>query len=164
MGKVVKFSQRSQWARRRWRLPRTLVVSTFCLVLLGTVYGWSTVPPYQTISASFSICRGAVRITCVVDGDTFWLDGIKYRISDIDTPEISGPKCAWERELGGRAKCRLQKLLNDGPFALSRGLRDEDKYGRKLRTVHRDGRSLGETLVDEGLAHRWIGRKQSWCG
>lgn len=30
--------------------------------------------------------------------------------------------------------------------------RDEDKYGRKLRIVMRDGESLGGALVDEGLA------------
>ena len=31
-------------------------------------------------------------------------------------------------------------------------------------TVHRDGRSIGETLVADGLAHEWRGRKESWCG
>jgi endonuclease YncB( thermonuclease family) len=35
------------------------------------------------------------------------------------------------------------------------GLRDEDKYGRKLRTVTRAGHSLGDTLIDEGLARHW---------
>ena len=41
--------------------------------------------------------------------------------------------------------------------------RDEDRFGRKLRRVVRDGRSLGEQLVAEGLAHRWGGRKLPWC-
>ncbi len=31
------------------------------------------------------------RRTCVVDGDTIWLEGVKIRIADIDTPEISQP-------------------------------------------------------------------------
>ncbi|HVK90738.1 MAG TPA: hypothetical protein VM468_04905 [Mycoplana sp.] len=72
----------------------------------GAAYGWSTVPPSDHMSATFSICSGAVRTTFVVDGDTLWLEGIKYRIADIDTPEISESKCAWERELGARAKYR----------------------------------------------------------
>ncbi len=25
--------------------------------------------------------------TCVVDGDTLWLHGVKYRLADFDTPE-----------------------------------------------------------------------------
>ena len=43
------------------------------------------------------------------------------------------------------------------------GLRDEDQYGRKLRMVTRDGRSIGEVLVGEGLARRWEGSRRSWC-
>ena len=130
----------------------------------GIAYGWSSVPPSDRFSASFSICSGPVRITCVVDGDTFWLEGTKYRISDIDTPEISEPKCRRERELGERAKHRLQGLLNAGAFDLRAGIRDEDRYGRKLREVYRNGQSLGDVLIEEGLAHKWIGSKQSWCG
>ena len=42
--------------------------------------------------------------------------------------------------------------------------RDTDRYGRKLRVVERDGVSLGETLVAEGLARRWEGRRRPWCG
>ncbi|WP_245299205.1 thermonuclease family protein [Sinorhizobium sp. GL28] len=99
-----------------------------------------------------------------MDGDTFWLEGIKYRISDIDTPEISEPRCPEEKALGEQATIRLQTLLNPGAFGLKAGMRDEDKYGRKLRDVYRNGQSLGAQLVDEGLAHRWVGFKQSWCG
>jgi endonuclease YncB( thermonuclease family) len=43
------------------------------------------------------------------------------------------------------------------------GARDEDAYGRKLRVLERNGRSLGMVLVEEGLAHRWRGYKESWC-
>jgi endonuclease YncB( thermonuclease family) len=58
----------------------------------------------------------------------------------------------------------MQALLNAGPFTLTRIKRDVDKYGRKLRLVQRDGRSLGDTLVREGLARRYGGGKRSpWC-
>lgn len=110
----------------------------------------------------FAKC-GARRITCVVDGDTFWMDGEKIRIADIDTPEISGPLCPEERALGLAATDRLIGLLNDGPFELEPSDRDRDRFGRKLRVVVRNGRSLGEELIEEGLAHRWNGHKEPWC-
>lgn len=118
----------------------------------------------QTQQVKFSICTSAKRITCVVDGDTIWLGGKKIRIADIDTPEIGRPKCASEEALGHRAKYRLQTLLNEGPFQMVRsGGRDKDKYGRLLRVIERDGRSLGDILVSEGLAHVWGGPDRSWC-
>lgn len=119
---------------------------------------------FQVVSSpQFAIC-GRVRRTCVVDGDTFWLDGIKIRIADIDTPETGKPRCGNEYNLGMRATRRLVDLLNAGPFELrTKGRRDEDQYGRKLRVVTRDGRSLGVQLAREGLARIWTGRRQPWC-
>lgn len=112
---------------------------------------------------SFSICGGGARVTCVVDGDTFWLDGTKFRIADINTPEVGQPECAAEAALGRQATNRLAALLSAGPFTLAKADRDEDQYGRKLRIVERDGRSVGAQLVAEGLAHDWRGRRESWC-
>lgn len=114
-------------------------------------------------SLRFSIC-GSVRRTCVVDGDTFWLDGVKIRIADIDTPEIGQPQCDREYQLGMKATYRLVELLNAGPFELRTiGDRDEDRFGRKLRVVIRGDRSLGDQLVSEGLARTWSGRREPWC-
>lgn len=113
--------------------------------------------------SQFEIC-GSVRETCVVDGDTFWLEGVKIRLADIDTPEIGSPKCAGEYQLGMKAKQRLLSLLNEGPFELqASGDRDTDRYGRQLRVAVRNGASIGDQLVAEGLAHKWIGSKQPWC-
>lgn len=112
----------------------------------------------------FAVCASGKRITCVVDGDTLWLDGMKIRISDIDAPEASALGCDEEAELGRRATLRLVALLNDGPFEIkSGGVRDEDLYGRKLRRLVRNGDSLGAQLVSEGLARDWNGRRRSWC-
>ncbi|MGV3490219.1 MAG: thermonuclease family protein [Devosia sp.] len=115
------------------------------------------------MTASFSICNSASRYTCVVDGDTFWLEGVKYRVADIDTPEVSQPGCAAERALGRRATQRFAELLNAGPFELGGYERDEDRYGRKLRIVRRGGESIGMMLVAEGLAHVWGGPQREWC-
>ncbi len=117
----------------------------------------------RTLAANFAICGAGPRIDCVVDGDTFWYRGEKIRIADIDAPELSPPRCEVERIKGEAAKRRLRELLNAGPFSLTAGWRDEDRYGRKLRTVTHAGRSIGESLVAEGLARRWDGARRPWC-
>lgn len=115
--------------------------------------------------ANFGLCSGAVRSTCVVDGDTIWYRGTKIRIADLDTPEVSKPGCANEAMLGRKATLRLQALLNAGPFNLEPNAfgPSVDKYGRRLMLVTRGGESLGAVLVDEGLAEAWGGPRRAWC-
>lgn len=115
------------------------------------------------LSAKFTICGDRRRVNCVVDGDTFWFRRQKIRMADIDAPELSPPRCANELRRGEAAKQRLQALLNASPFSLEYGSRDADRYGRKLRVVTRNGRSLGATLVEEELARRWDGSRRPWC-
>lgn len=115
------------------------------------------------LAAAFTLCDAGPRTACVVDGDTFWLNGQKVRIADINAPEVSQPACRAEAKLGAAAALRLVQLLNQGPIELSAGPRNRDRYGRLLRTVRRDGRSLGGKLVAEGLAERWKGHRKSWC-
>src|SRR3546814_9677383 len=104
------------------------------------------------------------RRTCVVDGDTFWLEGETIRIADIDTPEISEPKCDAEYQLGMNATHRLRDLLNDGAFEVRPiGNRDAQRFVRKLRVVVRGGRSLGAQLVSEGLARPLTEPREPWC-
>ena len=98
----------------------------------------------------------------VIDGDTFDYAGDRIRIADIDTPEVRG-RCPEERAQAALATRRLRALLAAGPFELVRSGRDEDRYGRKLRVVVRDGRSIGDMLVAEGLARTWTGRREPWC-
>lgn len=115
-------------------------------------------------AVQFAPCSGGQRHTCVVDGDTLWLDGAKIRLANINTPEVSQPGCAGERALGEAATRRLVALLNAGPFTLERqGSRDADRYGRLLRVASRNGVSLGQVLVAEGLAEEWQGRRSDWC-
>jgi micrococcal nuclease len=111
----------------------------------------------------FGACGFGKHRNCVIDGDTFYLNGDKIRIADIDAPETNG-LCEHEVVLAARATRRLRELLNDGPFELrAYASRNLDAYGRKLRTLHRDGRSIGDMLVGEGLARRWSGRRLPWC-
>ncbi len=120
-------------------------------------------PRADTLTATFPFCGDSRRVTCVVDGDTFWLSGEKIRIADIDAPELSPPRCEAERIKGEAAKRRLLELLNAGTFSLTAGWRNEDRYHRKLRTVTREGHSIGDTLIEEGLARRWDGVRHPWC-
>jgi micrococcal nuclease len=113
---------------------------------------------------SYPICSSIKRRNCVVDGDTFYTAKDKIRIADIDAPETHPPRCAEEADLGDRATSRLSELLSAGAFELVSAGRDEDRYGRKLRVVMRNGRSIGDMLVGEGLARTWTGRRQPWCG
>lgn len=163
---------RSERIRRRKRAAAVL-----CTVIIA-VGGWlayggnealpgfvtlAKTPTTDSLSAAFSICGDSHRTNCVVDGDTFWFEGEKIRIADIDTPELSPPRCEAERIKGEAAKSRLLALLNAGKFSLAAGFRDEDKYGRKLRTVSRAGNSLGDVLIGEGLARSWDGARHGWC-
>lgn len=149
-----------------------------CLALLLGHYGPGWIdrvdwPPVVTASvpdvatdrllADFGLCHSGGGTNCVVDGDTFWFRGDKYRIADIDTPETHGPRCAAEGELGARATRRLQALMSDGAFSLESADRDTDRYGRALRIVTREGQSIGDQLVAEGLARPWDGARHPWC-
>lgn len=117
----------------------------------------------DTLSARFALCHSGGGRNCVVDGDTFWFEGQKYRIADIDTPETHPARCAREAALGEAATEQLRDWLNKGAFRLERRGSDIDRYGRKLRVVTRDGASVGDALVDAGLARRWDGQRRPWC-
>jgi endonuclease YncB( thermonuclease family) len=129
----------------------------------GPLLSLPEIGPRPAPEVSFALCGALRRDNCVIDGDTFTYERQRIRIADIDAPETHSPRCTHEAELGERATRRLQTLLNDGPFALRAIDRDEDRYGRKLRIVIRDGRSLGSTLVAEGLARQWTGSRRPWC-
>jgi micrococcal nuclease len=99
----------------------------------------------------------------VVDGDTIWLEGHKIRVADIDAPETHDPRCDSEKALGDRATLRLQQLLDGGQVSLQAIDRDMDVYGRKLRIVLVNGESVGDALVNEGLARWYAGGRRPWC-
>ena len=143
-------------------MARTLLLAVG-IVLAATVAPADPLAATDTESARFEACGRGERINCVVDGDTFWYAGEKIRVADINTPEVSRPLCPREAALGERASARLLALLNQGAFTLETVDRDRDPYGRLLRTVTRQGESVGAVLVREGLAEEWRGRRSGWC-
>ena len=173
MGRVIRFRRRrfkppalpgwlskprprsSSFARSPWQTLAVLVVLSGLL--------WLATEWMADDDARFRLCVRGSQQDCVVDGDTFRYRGETIRVSDIDAPEVRDYQCASEAALGHRATERLLSLLNAGAFRLEAPGRDRDRYGRLLRVVIRDGRSLGDVLIDEGLARRWHGARRSWC-
>lgn len=110
----------------------------------------------------FSMC-GRNRHTCVVDGDTIWLNGQNLRLQSFDTPEPYNDICGGtaEVELAGRASARLLRLLNSSAFTVETG--GEDRYGRTLATVRINGVDVGDILIAERLARGWPDGDEWWC-
>ena len=115
----------------------------------------------------------------VVDGDTVCADGQVYRLVGFDTPE-SGEQaqCPSERILAARATTHLQQLVTTGKTRLERvacacrpGTEGTPNcnYGLLCAVLTVDGRDVGELLINEGLAHRYVcgstgcPRKEPWC-
>ena len=117
----------------------------------------------ERVSQRFARCGAGSGFACVVDGDSFRLGERRIRIRGIDAPEREGA-CAAETALAERSAARLTELLGAGPFIMTVVGNDQrDQYGRELRVLTRNGRSIGDAMVDAGLAHDYRGRKASWC-
>lgn len=91
------------------------------------------------VTATFTSCKCGGGTNCVVDGDTFYLNGEKVRIAGIDAPETHDYGCESELALGNQATDKLQALLNSGPVTMTSIDRDRDVYGRLLRDVQVNG-------------------------
>jgi micrococcal nuclease len=175
-------AKQRKYRRRRTSLAIRETVTTACLAITAgltfAVFDTGSLQhlrrsvltslPQSTASSQpqtiFGHCHIGGGTNCVVDGDTFWMDGQKIRIADIDTPETHPPRCPEEAALGEQATQRLRALLNEGPITLETTDRSTDQYGRALRIVKRNGQSLGAILVTEGLARPWEGYRRPWCG
>jgi micrococcal nuclease len=101
------------------------------------------------------------RITCVVDGDTLWFQGIKIRLLDIDAPEVEG-LCVNERQLAQSATLELTRLLNTGLIRIAYD--GQDRYGRHLATLLVLEGEVGPAMLAAGLAVPFGQRGPSpWC-
>lgn len=112
---------------------------------------------------TFGYCHTGGGTNCVVDGDTFYIDGAKVRIAGIDAPETHDYRCSSERALGDQATEKLQALLNSGTVTMTGIDRDRDTYGRLLRNVAVDGADVGEALIAAGVAREYGRGRRGWC-
>ena len=103
--------------------------------------------PAVAYAAPIDRCSGGNRaerkVTCIVDGDTGWERGVKWRLSAVDTPERGNrAACAAERRMSARATQRLIQLMRGGYRLVQTGKRG--KYKRVLVRVRlKDGRDAG---------------------
>lgn len=120
-----------------------------------------------TGAAAFDICSGgnraANKATCLVDGDTGWQNGVKWRLLNIDTPEYRPrAQCRAEHSAAQQATQRMLELMRKGYRILSSG--NADRYGRVLVQVEIKGLGdAGQRLIQEGLAQPWPNNSNPWC-
>ena len=155
--------KRTDIRRALWLIP--------VLLLGGALLDPSLIPPVgplgaapERVSSRFTPCGPGRGAACVIDGDTFKLGDRKIRITGIDAPELLAPQCPGEEALARSAADRLRELLNQGEFEMvAHRFQQQDRHGRDLMVIRRNGQSIGSQLIDEGLAHRYLGSKWSWC-
>ena len=135
MAHVVKFSRRTtrkHFAARGQRHVASLSIVAIAFLAGFVAFSYFPAAPQRgevARGASFTMCSRPPHDNCVIDGDTFYLEGQSIRIADIDAPETHPSRCAYEARLGERATERLLALLNEGPFELVKSeMRDEDRY------------------------------------
>jgi len=102
--------------------------------------------------------------TCIVDGDTLWLNGVNVRLKDFDTPEPRTDICggSTEVDLAHAATNRLYDLLNNNTWTIETfGIDGTGK--RRLATIEIAGEDIGDILIRERLARRWPDGDEFWC-
>lgn len=128
--------------------------------------GWMSrsIVPIENLALCSAQRSSASDRTCIVDGDTLWLNGISIRLKDFDTPESHRNICGSfvEIDLAYAATNRLQELLNSNVWTIETfGI--DGTGARRLATIKINGEDVGETLIRERLARRWPDGPEFWC-
>jgi micrococcal nuclease len=128
--------------------------------------------PFSAHAKSFGDHNNAVYIRNY-DGDTitFNLPGlhpiigekISIRVNGIDTPEMRG-KCKKETYDAKQAQQMVADILKDAEQIVLKNM-ERGKYFRIAADVIVDGESLGDTLVEAGMAVKYDGTNKihKWC-
>ena len=109
----------------------------------------------------------------VVDGDTVKCDGVSLRpigngavdVEGFDTPEKNGrAKCLAEKMLSDLAEKRMTEYIKT-PNLTIEDTGAVDQFKRPLVVLRLpDGSTVGQHLIDEGYAQKWLPRhKIDWC-
>jgi endonuclease YncB( thermonuclease family) len=122
------------------------------------------------------IAPGAIE---VIDGDTIRANGRTVRLVGFDAPETGlHARCESERALAAKATFRLRQLVSSGGLDLElipcSCRRDTEgtphcNYGRACGVLTAARKDVGDILISEGLARRYVcGRtscphREPWC-
>ena len=109
------------------------------------------------------------------DGDSGRIDGVKFRLANVDAPETGGvgarggAKCEFERELGYDAKAFMVELTRDAELVITNNS-GPDRYERNVITLSADGQDVGEAGIAAGHLGPWphrgrraLTKKPDWC-
>lgn len=150
-----------------WVLLLVLGVS---LALGGLVDAIKPTSPERLVSPatnSHPSVYSAVDFT-VTDGDTVHLNGASKgtRLVGFNTPETKEPRCSQELALGRQATSRLRELIAGVDLVQLRLVAcscpagtegtEECNFGRSCGVLTVDGRDVGDILIAEGLAVRFL--------
>lgn len=92
------------------------------------------------------VLEGPYIVTYVVDGDTLDIGEDRIRFSGVNTPETG--ECFYKESTDKTTELTLNKQIY-----LERDISDTGKYGRKLRYIYLEDKTLlNELLVREGYA------------
>ena len=102
------------------------------------------------------------------DGDTCYVtvDGTntKIRLLELDTPEISKPKCEQELEWGLRARDFINNRIENAQTIEFKTNFELDWFGRTLSYLIIDGKDISAELVKNNLGVVYKkGFKVDWC-
>lgn len=102
------------------------------------------------------------------DGDTCYVtvDGAntKIRLLELDTPEISKPKCEQELEWGLRARDFINDKIENAQAIEIKTNYELDWFGRTLSYLIIDGEDISAELVRNNLGVVYKkGFKVDWC-
>lgn len=111
------------------------------------------------------------------DGDSGRIDGMDFRLADVDAPEtggvgaaIGGAECEQERELGFEAKAFMVQLTKDAELLIT-DREAPDRYGRLVLSLSANGEDVALTAINAGYLAPWphqgnqaLSEKPDWCG
>ena len=162
MSPAIPFRRRS---KRQSTPPVALVALAVAAIITFTVAAFTI---WQRSSVE------AIRQIEVIDGDTVRFQGVAYRLSGIDAPEVGDKaRCDYERRLADAATVRLRNLIAGGDARCAcrpgqEGTRNCN-FGRLGGSLSIGGRDAGNILISEGLAHPCIcgatscPQRRPWC-
>jgi endonuclease YncB( thermonuclease family) len=171
---IYKFRQKKWADPKRFKLianskprgRRYLSGLIVLCVLIGfvAVQAWPKRNPGTATSAATPTAL-SVR---VIDGDTISVDDGKpnFRLVGFNAPETgTRARCEAERQKGEAAKQRLRELVSNGRSDFHQvacscppGTEGTDacNFGRRCGTLRVNGIDVGSTLINDGLAVRFV--------
>ena len=109
------------------------------------------------------------------DGDNGRIDGVKFRLANIDAPETGGvgsrggAKCEAERELGYKAKAFMVEITKSAELVITERF-GTDRYQREVILLEANGEDVAQRGIAAGHLAPWphkgrraLAKKPDWC-